>query len=118
MAFLDWIKRPGTEHIYRADHPIKTIWKGEPYTDGKSTYSVQACLGMSEKGYHSGLSFTPAGGEEKTTWNRPVQRRDRAMAESYSTFNAWVGSHEAHSHAKEQRASRSNAQRHPPSWER
>lgn len=93
MGFLDWIKGP--EHAYQANHGVRTIWKGGAYVDRASGYSVQACLGMSEKGYHAGLSFTPPNGEAKTTWHRPVQRRDRAMSECYSAFSGWVESHEA-----------------------
>jgi hypothetical protein len=117
MAFLDWIKSP--EHVYKADPGIKTIWNGGPYSDKGSGYSVQACLGMSDKGYHSGLTFTPPNGEAKTTWGRPVQRRDHAMKESYSAFTGWVESHEAHSDAKQQpERAVDKMPRRSPSWER
>jgi hypothetical protein len=95
MGLLDWIKK-GPEHAYQAGSSIRTIWKGDPYVDKASEYSVQASLGMSEKGYHSGLTFTPKEGEGKTTWHRPVQRRDHAMQESYKAFSGWVERHEAH----------------------
>jgi hypothetical protein len=74
---------------------------------------------MSDKGYHSGLSFTPPNGEAKTTWGRPVQRRDRAMEESYNAFVGWVGSHEAHLEGKQQRKiAQRKIKRISPSWER
>src|SRR5579864_2450122 len=98
MGFLDWMKGP--ERAYNPNHGIKTVWQGGAYADKESGYSVQASLGMSEKGYHAGLTFTPPQGEAKTTWHRPVQRRDHAMAESYGAFNGWVKNHEAHMDAK------------------
>jgi len=112
MAFLDWIKSP--EHAYQPGRDIRTIWKGGPYTDKGSGYSVQACLGMSDKGYHAGLAFTPPNGQEKTTWHRPVQRRDHAMDESYKAFQGWVESHEAQMDRKQPREKKKSA----PSWER
>jgi len=117
MSFLDWMKGP--EHAYQADHAIRTVWRGGAYADQASGYSVQACLGMSEKGYHAGLTFTPAGGEAKTTWHRPMQRRDHAMQESYSAFNKWVGEHQAHLKDKQQPGAAPDKIRRPaPSWER
>jgi hypothetical protein len=101
MAFMDWIKGP--EHAYQADKSIRTMWKGGPYTDKGSGYTVQACLGLSDKGYHSGLAFTAPDGEAKTTWGRPVRRRDQAMEESYTGFADWVERHESHVDAKQQR---------------
>jgi hypothetical protein len=92
----------GRERAYNASHGIKTIWQGGAYADKESGYAVRASLGMSEKGYHAGLTFTPPQGEAKTTWHRPVQRRDHAMAESYSAFNGWVKNHEAHLDSKHQ----------------
>jgi hypothetical protein len=112
MAFLDWIKGP--EHAYQADQGIKTIWKGGPYTDKGSGYSVQACLGMSDKGYHAGLSFMPPNGEAKTTWHRPMQRRDRAMQESYKAFHGWVKGHEMQTGTKQV----PDMKRPAPSWDR
>jgi hypothetical protein len=113
MGFLDWIKR-GPEHAYQAGQNIKTVWKGGSYADKASGYSVQACLGMSEKGYHAGLSFRSPEGTEKTTWHRPVQRRDHAMHESYSSFNRWVKSHQV-----QQTPQRPvEFKRRGPSWER
>jgi len=112
MAFLDWIKGP--EHAYQANHGIKTIWKGAPYTDKASGYSVQACLGLSEKGYHAGLAFTPKDGEAKTTWHRPMQRRDQAMQECYGSFDKWVQAHESHLNEKP----RGGVKRTSSSWER
>jgi hypothetical protein len=117
MGFLDWMKSP--EHAYQAEPGIRTIWKGGAYADRGSGYSVQACLGMSDKGYHSGLTFTPPNGEVKTTWGKPVQRRDHAMEESYSAFAGWVESHEAHLDAKQQREIAAHkVKRSAPSWER
>jgi hypothetical protein len=112
MAFLDWIKGP--EHAYQAEPGIRTIWKGGPYADKGSGYSVQACLGMSDKGYHAGLNFTGPGGQEKTTWHPPVQRRDHAMEESYKAFHGWVKSHETQMDRKLPR----EMKRAAPSWER
>jgi hypothetical protein len=117
MAFLDWIKGP--EHAYQANHGIKTIWKGAAHADKASGYSVQACLGMSEKGYHAGLAFTPKEGEAKTTWHRPLQRRDHAMQECYSSFNKWVENHEAQVNDKPQPKGDAKKVRRPaPSWDR
>jgi hypothetical protein len=113
MGFLDWIPK-GPEHPYQADPAIRTIWKGGPYVDKGSGYSVQSCLGMSHKGYHAGLNFTAPNGQEKTTWHRPLQRRDRAMEESYKAFHGWVKSHEAQMDRKQPR----DVKRCPPSWER
>lgn len=93
MGFLDWMKSP--ERAYNTDASVRTIWKGGPYTDKGSGYTVQACLGMSDKGYHAGLNFTGPNGQDKTTWHRPVQRRDHAMQESYKAFHGWVRSHQA-----------------------
>jgi hypothetical protein len=112
MAFLDWIKGP--EHAYQANHGKKTIWKGTPYSDKASGYLVQPCLGLSEKGYHAGLTFTHKDGEGKTTWHRPLQRRDQAMQECYSSFNEWVQNHQSHLNEKP----RGNVRRMSPSWER
>ncbi|MGA7234644.1 MAG: hypothetical protein WBY44_03120 [Bryobacteraceae bacterium] len=113
MAFLDWVKK-GPEHAYQADQPIKTIWKGGPYPDKASGYSVQACLGMSEKGYHGGLTFTSPEGEAKSTWHRPVPRRDHAMQESYGSFKKWVTSHQV----QEKPLRPTELKRRSPSWER
>jgi hypothetical protein len=112
MAFLDWIKGP--EHAYQANHGIKTVWKSSAYTDRTSGYTVQACLGMSEKGYHAGLAFTPKEGEARTTWHRPLQRRDHAMQECYSSLNKWVERHEAHVNDNPQQ----KMKRRGPSWDR
>ncbi|MBV9506221.1 MAG: hypothetical protein JO323_14570 [Acidobacteriia bacterium] len=112
MSFMDWIKSP--ERAYKADPSIKSIWKGGPYADQGSGYTVQACLGMSDKGYHGGLHFTSPKGEEKTTWHRPVQRRDHAMEESYKAFHGWVKSHEAQLDRKQPR----DIKRTAASWER
>src|ERR1700693_1956925 len=99
MAFLDWIKSP--EHAYQGEPGIRTIWKGGPYADKGSGYSVQACIGMSAKGSHAGLTFRDPKGEERTTWHRPVQRRDHAMQESYKAFHGWVEGHKAQMDRKE-----------------
>lgn len=112
MGFLDRIKSP--ERAYQADQGIRSIWKGGAYTDKGSGYTVQACLGMSDKGYHGGLTFTDPKGQEKTTWHRPVQRRDRAMEESYKAFHGWVKSHQTQTEKKHSEP----AKRTAPSWER
>ena len=112
MGLLSWIKGP--EHAYQGDRAIRTVWKGDAYTVKGSGYSVQACLGMSDKGYHSGLAFTAPNGESKTTWHRPVQRRDHAMEEAYSTFNQWTKGHEIQVAANQ----KPTVRRAAPSWER
>jgi hypothetical protein len=112
MGFLDWMKRP--ERAYNADASVKTVWKGGPYADKGSGYTVQACLGMSDKGYHAGLNFTGPNGRDETTWHRPLQRRDHAMEESYKAFHGWVRSHQAQMERKQPEPMKRTA----PSWER
>src|ERR1700722_1303006 len=99
MGFLDWMKSP--ERAYHADPSVRTVWKGGAYADKGSGYTVQPTLGMSDRGYHGGLTFTDPKGQEKTTWHRPVQRRDHAMEESYKAFHGWVQSHKEGMERKE-----------------
>ena len=99
----------------QADPAIRTTWKAAHVSQTRdSSQFSEACLGMSDKGYHAGLNFTAPNGQEKTTWHRPLQRRDRAMAETYKAFHGWAKSHEAQMDRKQPR----DIKRCPPSWER
>ena len=110
MAFMDWIK--GREQ--QPNYAIRTVWQGNPFTAHVSRYRAQACLGMSDAGYHAGLTLTPPGGEAKTTWQKPIVRRDEAMEQSCSAFVDWVDHHEA----RQRGIVDGKVKRPAPSWER
>jgi hypothetical protein len=111
MGFLDWMKR-------ESNPAVRTLWQSGPYKD-QAGNSVQACLGMSDKGYHAGLMLTSPDGAIKTTWHKPMERRDHAMEKSQTGFIEWVENHEAHMDANKQREIAANKLRRPaPSWER